>query len=130
LFFITIIIIIINAFKCNLKELTTKNSCVASGLGLVWMHVVRTTSLWHFVIIHGKHEELCPAPAWCISPFFFWYFFSFSTVISVWVVPASLNAWHRSSWPGCGIAPAMGALLKQSRGWLPKVKALAPHPHY
>ena len=112
----------LNAFKCNLKELTTKSAfsawgqwslaCACPVAGYI-DHVIHWCVQFPFVLGSVSHFSSRPPPGLC-------WFFS-TDVFSVWRVPVPF-LWCGGSWLGCAVVPVMGALF-QSRGWLPIVEA-------
>ena len=112
----------LNAFKCNLKELTTKSAisawgqrslaCTCPVVGYIDREI-----LWHiqFSFVLGSVSIFFPSRL----PLGF---VGFSQLMfSVWWVPVPFLSCG-GSWLGCAVVPVMGALF-QSRGWLPIVEA-------
>ena len=119
---------ICNAFKCNLKELTTKSIRVASGQGLVGrrMHSSRYNvfvAFCHASVRSGVVCSVCfgipppPNPPLLFLFCFVLFFSLFSTDLSVWQVPAFKISRHVGSWLGCGVMPAMGVLFNRGAGY-------------
>ena len=117
------IIYIINEFKCNLKELTTKSAWVPRSA----VFGMRMPGGWLHRSCDSLARSVFPS-CWVLSAIFFPSrppprlvgFFS-TDVFSVWRVPVPF-LWYGGSWLGCTVVPVMGALF-QSRGWLPIVEA-------
>ena len=111
------------AFKCNLKELTTKSAWVPRS-AVFGMHM---PGGWLHRSCDSLARSVFPS-CWVLSAIFFPSrppprlvgFFS-TDVFSVWWVPVPF-LWCGGSWLGCTVVPVMGALF-QSRGWLPIVEA-------
>ena len=110
---------LLNAFKCNLKELTTKSvfsawgqrplACACPVAGHI-DHVIHWRVQFSFVLGSVSHFlPLSPSSRLC-------WFFS-SDVFPSWRVPVRF-LWCEGSWLGCAVVPVMGALF-QSRGWKP-----------
>ena len=114
---------LLNAFKCNLKELTTKSAWVPRSA----VFGMRMPGGWLHRSCDSLARSVFPS-CWVLSAIFFPSrppprlvgFFS-TDVFSVWRVPVPF-LWCGGSWLGCAVVPVMGALF-QSRGWLPIVEA-------
>ena len=119
----------INAFKCNLKELTTKSAWVPRSA----VFGMRMPGGWLHRSCDSLARSVFPS-CWVLSAIFFPSrppprlvgFFS-TDVFSVWRVPVPF-LWCGGSWLGCAVVRVMGALF-QSRGWLPIVEALGYFRH-
>ena len=110
-----------NAFKCNLKELTTKKAYSASGPQSVTMHLPSSSLhlscnswsmacgvsfLQHYPVIRFFFQLIDFSPKLLSLFFLHWYF-------SVWWVPACFTSFFCGiSWLGCSIVVAMEALFK------------------
>ena len=112
-----------DAFKCNLKELTTKSAWVPRSV-VFGMHMVGGWLHWSCDSLAHSVFPSC----WVLSAIFFpspppprlcWFFSPL--MFSVWQVPVPFLSCG-GSWLGCAVVPVMGALF-QSRGWLPIVEA-------
>ena len=111
----------LDAFKCNLKKLTTKSAlsawgqwslaCLCPVAGYI-DHVIHWHDQLSFML--GSFSHFLPPPP-PFLPLGFVVFFS----TDVFSVPF---LWCGDSWLGCTVVPVMGALF-QSRGWLPIVEA-------
>ena len=113
----------LNAFKCNLKELTTKSAfsawgqwslaCTCPVAGYI-DHVIYWRIQFFFVLGSVSHFLPPPLPLGFVG-------FSPLMFFSVWRVPVPFLLCG-GSWLGYAVVPVMGALF-QSRGWLPIVEA-------
>ena len=115
---------LLNAFKCNLKELTTKSSWVPRsavfGMACPVAGYIDHVIPWRvqFSLPAGFCWPFSSPPALPLGLLGF----SSTDVFSVSRVPVPF-LWCGGSWLGCAVVPVMGALF-QSRGWLPIVEAL------
>lgn len=119
------------AFKCNLKEFTTKTRAPASLADSGWSGGVCTVILYIILVANDLGIARSFFGQCCLPRVFFSNFpppppplFPFqlclSTDISVWQVPAFLHPWGlMAGLQGC--ASHEGVI--QCRGWLPKVDA-------
>ena len=119
----------LNAFKCNLKELTTKSSNSTHVQRSVFKHL-HNCAVFHScgvglavrgvsVSQHGQdHSPYSSPPS---LPFL-------STVLQCDGC-LFLSLVHGGSWLGCSVVPAMGALFSLGAGCLPKVEALGHSRH-
>ena len=113
----------LNAFKCNLKKLTTKSAfsawgqwsltCACPVAGYI-NHVIHWRIQFFFVLGSVSHFLPPPLPLGFVG-------FSPLMFFSVWRVPVPFLLCG-GSWLGYTVVPVMGALF-QSRGWLPIVEA-------
>ena len=118
----------LNAFKCNLKELTTKSAlstwdqrslaCTCPVAGFV-DHAIHWRVQFSFVLGSSSHF-LSPPPPTSPSPPGFVVFSLSTDVFSVWRVPVPFLSCG-GSWLGCAVVAVMGTLF-QCRGWLLMVK--------
>ena len=116
---------LLNAFKCNLKELTTKSAfsawgqrplaCACPVAGHI-DHVIHWRVQFSFVLGSVSHFlPLSPPSRLC------WFFSSDVFFFSVWRVRVPFLSCG-GSWLCCAVVQVMGTLF-QSRGWLPIVEA-------
>ena len=115
---------LLNAFKCNLKELTTKNAWVPRSA----VFGMRMPGGWLHRSCDSLARSVLPS-CWVLAAIFFpsrppprLVGFS-STDVSFFSVMGACSfplVW--GSWLGCAVVPVMGALF-QSRSWLPIVEA-------
>ena len=121
-------LLLINVFKCNLKELTTKSANSARGQRSVFKHM-RNCAVFHLCGIgqamrgvsfsqRGRKQSSSSSPP---PPFFFALFFQCDGclffVSCAWGLMAGLQR-----------CASHGGVF-QSWGWLPKVKALGRSRH-
>ena len=114
---------VLYAFKCNLKELTTKSAWMLRSA----VFGMRMPGGW----LHRSYDSLVRSvfpSCWVLSAIFFpsrppsrLVRFLSTDVFSVWRVPVPF-LWWGGSWLGCALVPVTGELF-QSRGWLPIVEA-------
>ena len=113
----------LDAFKSNLKELTTKSAlsawgqrslaCACPVAGYI-DHVIHRRVQFPFMLGSVSHFLPLPPSPYALLVFLHWCF-------SVWWVPVPF-LWCGGSWLGCTVVPVMGALF-QSRSWLSIVEA-------
>ena len=117
---------LLDAFKCNWKELTTKSAHVAIGQGLVGRRM--RSSCYNVLVVFchasvrsGVVCSICFGVSPPIPPFFVFVIFSFLLISQCdGCLPLRFPGVGAHSWVGC--CASHGGVI-QSRGWLPKVEA-------